>query len=462
MEERDEAVSAALAWFDSGAFEAALAPRIARATQSQVTEDRSRLIAYLEDELQPELKALGFRTTLFENPVTGAPPLMIAERIEALGLPTVLMYGHGDVVRGYEDQWQPGLSPWVLARRGDRYFGRGTADNKGQHSINLAALARLLTGRKRLGLNIRMLFEMGEEIGSPGLRQFCEIHREALAADVFIASDGPRLSADQPTVFLGSRGAFNFDLEVNLRTGAHHSGNWGGLLANPGTILAHAIASLMDAHGAIRVAGLRPPPIPESVCRALALLKVGEKEGPAVDENWGEPGLSPAERVFGWNALEVLAFGCGNPDFPVNAIPGQAKAHLQLRFVVGSDPALFEKALRDHLDDSGFTMVQVRPAREGVFPATRLDPENAWVTRVSASIERTTGARPAIIPNLGGSLPNDCFADVLGLPTIWIPHSYPGCGQHAANEHLLINVAREGLAMMVGLFFDLGSETAPS
>ncbi len=68
----------------------------------------------------------------------------------------------------------------------------------------------------------------------------------------------------------------------------------------------------------------------------------------------------------------------------------------------------------------------------------------------------TAGRAPAILPNLGGSLPNDCFADVLGLPTVWVPHSYPACSQHAPNEHLLGSVAREGLAIMTGIFWDLG------
>ena len=104
----------------------------------------------------------------------------------------------------------------------------------------------------------------------------CERERDALRADVLIASDGPRLNAARPTLFLGSRGAFNFDLTVDLREGGHHSGNWGGLLANPGTILANAIASMVDARGRILVPGLRPPPIPDSVRRALATIEPGE------------------------------------------------------------------------------------------------------------------------------------------------------------------------------------------
>jgi acetylornithine deacetylase/succinyl-diaminopimelate desuccinylase-like protein len=283
----------------------------------------------------------------------------------------------------------------------------------------------------------------------------CERERDALAADVLIASDGPRLNAARPTLFLGSRGAFNFDLTVDLREGGHHSGNWGGLLANPATILANAIASMVDARGRIVVPGLRPPPIPDSVRRALASIEPGEPGGPAIDPDWGEPGLTPAERVFAWNTLDVLAFRAGNPDHPVNAIPPRATAHMQIRFVVGCDHTTFIVAMRAHLDAHGFAAVALSPSRAETMRATRLDPEHPWVTRIAASVARTTGAPPAILPNLGGSLPNDCFAEVLGMPTVWIPHSYPACSQHAPNEHLLASVAREGLAIMTGLFCDL-------
>jgi hypothetical protein len=88
--------------------------------------------------------------------------------------------------------------------------------------------------------------------------------------------------------------------------------------------------------------------------------------------------------------------------------------------------------------------------------ATRLDPNDAWVRWAAQSIADSMSARPAILPNIGGSLPNDIFAEVLRLPTIWVPHSYPGCLQHAPNEHLPISIVREGLAIMAGLYWDLG------
>src|SRR5260370_10962713 len=132
---------------------------------------------------------------------------------------------------GYDAQWRDGLSPWQVHVAGDHWYGRGTADNKGQHSINLAALKAVLDARSgRLGFNLKLLYETGEEVGSPGLHAVCEALRDELSADVLIASDGPRLGAAHPTVFLGSRGVVNFKLDLNLPQAAHHSPNCDALL----------------------------------------------------------------------------------------------------------------------------------------------------------------------------------------------------------------------------------------
>jgi acetylornithine deacetylase/succinyl-diaminopimelate desuccinylase-like protein len=457
---RQDALARAQAHFDSGDFVRDLARRVAIRTESQDPASAPALQAYLADEMVPSLAALGFTSVIHDNPVPPYGPLLIARRHEGDALPTVLMYGHGDVIRGQDKTWTRGQGPWVVSTEGDKLYGRGTADNKGQHSINLAALAQALAARGgKLGFNVTWLVETGEETGSPGLAEFCATHRDELAADVLIASDGPRLNAASPTVFLGSRGVANFDLSLNLREGAHHSGNWGGLLRNPGTVLAHAIASLVDARGRLLVEALRPPPIPANVRAALAGLTVGGGPGdPEVDADWGEPGLTPAERVFAWNTLDVLAYRTGNPDFPVNAIPAHAKANLHMRFVVGTDVARLRQHVLNHLRERGFGDIEV--SEPMVMAATRLDPDNAWVRFTLASIEASTGLKPVLLPNLGGSLPNDVFADILGLPTVWVPHSYPACSQHAPDEHLLLPVARQALTLMTGLFWDLGEQAA--
>ena len=457
---RAAAIARAYAYFDSGAFLVDLRRRVAIASSSQEPERAGMLRSYLEEEMAPALVPLGFTSRVLEN--RHGPPFLVAERIEDPSFATILIYGHGDTVRGLDDAWRSGLSPWALTVEGTRFYGRGTADNKGQHSINIAALAAVLGERGWFGFNTKVLIEMGEEVGSRGLRELCVEHKDGLLqADVLIASDGPRIAPDRPTIFLGARGGHMIDLVVDLREGGHHSGNWGGLLANPGIILAHALACITDARGTICVPEWRPP-LPASVRRILQGVEVdGGGNGPKVDHDWGEPELSPAERVFGWNSFEVLAFTTGTPESPVNAIPGSARAHCQLRYVVGTQADDIIPALRRHLDRHGFAQVEVRPGGGGFFNASRLDPEDPWVEFVARSIERTTGRAPTILPNLGGSLPNDSFAEVLGLRTIWVPHSYAGCSQHAPDEHLLAPIAREGLGAMAGLFWDIGEPDVP-
>ena len=457
---RSVAIARAVDYFDAGDFLADLARRVGFRTESGLAARRPDLFAYLDQEMVPAAHRLGATARVLDNPRAGGGPLLIAHRQEGAGLPTVLTYGHADVVLAEPHRWRAGLDPWQVTVEGDRWYGRGTADNKGQHTINLAALEQVLEARGgRLGFNLKILIETSEESGSPGLSEFCAQHGDDLAADVLIASDGPRVAAGRPTVFLGTRGSAAFTLRVQLRERSYHSGNWGGLLRNPATVLASALACLVDGRGQILVPGLRPPPMPDSVRAALRTIPVGgDPSDPDIDEDWGEPGLTPVERVVGGNALEVLSLAAGNADTPVNAIPGSAHAHCQLRFVVGTDITGMARAVRGHLDQNGFGMVAFEPTH--VMNASRTDADDPWVRFALASLEQTEGISPALLPNLGGSLPNDVFTDVLGLPTIWIPHSYPACAQHAPDEHLLAPLARQALRLMAGLFWDLGEHPA--
>jgi acetylornithine deacetylase/succinyl-diaminopimelate desuccinylase-like protein len=459
---RDGAIARIEKYFDEGMFLAELQRRVAIPTTSQETDSGPALRAYLTEEMGPSLTRLGYDFQVIDNPVAKFGPFMIARRVEDPGKPTVLTYGHGDVIRGLDDQWRAGLSPWNVVVEGERIYGRGTADNKGQHTINIAALQAVLEERGSLGFNSTILIETGEETGSPGLADFCRAHKALLKADALIGSDGPRLQPHKPAIFGGTRGTINFTMKLELREGGHHSGNWGGLLANPGLIMAHALACIADGRGQIKVPEWRPKTLTNSVRMALSGLEIdGGPDGPRIDRDWGEESLTPPERVFGWNSFEVLAFKTGNPDRVVNAIPPSATAWCQLRFVVGTDPNDILPALRRHLDRNGFQAIEIASMREVLMNATRLDPDSPWAKLAIASIERTTGKKPDVIPNLGGSLPNEVFVDILGMPTVWVPHSYASCSQHAPNEHLLAPVAREGLRLMTGLFWDLGEQGRP-
>lgn len=136
-------VEQALAWFDQGEYKRTLARRVAIATESQSNQRDAELARYLDEEIKPALSAMGFSLLSVENPHTAHRPFLIATRIEDSNLPTVLSYGHGDVVFGDDENWRQDLSPWELKEEGDRWYGRGSADNKGQHSVNIAALEQI-------------------------------------------------------------------------------------------------------------------------------------------------------------------------------------------------------------------------------------------------------------------------------------------------------------------------------
>ena len=429
---------------------------VAVPTVSQNPAATTTIRSYLVDLLLPDLAEMGFSAAIHENSVAPDLPFLLAERIEDPAAETILIYGHGDVVEGMETHWKKGLQPFRTTTRDGRIYGRGTADNKGQHAINIAALRAVIAARGGLGFNCKILIEMGEERGSPGLESLFRDHPDRLRADVLIASDGPRLNAGRPTLFLGARGSLRFDLTVSYRNDARHSGHWGGLLRDPGIELAYALTAISGRTGALRVPGWRPDSLTPGIRARIARCGLGEIAS-QIDADWGEPGLTPAERVFGWNSFAVLALDLGNPATPMAAIAPTARARCQLRFVVGTDPSDIVAALKRHLVDEGFDTVAVTEVEGTLSPATRLDPANPWVARVMQSIVETTGAEPDILPNIGGSIPNHIFADIAGLPTLWIPHSYRGCHQHAPDEHLPLDIAREGLAVMAGLFWDIGA-----
>jgi acetylornithine deacetylase/succinyl-diaminopimelate desuccinylase-like protein len=463
MSSRNGAIDRARSYIDGGKFEEDLARRVAMPTESQTPEGLPYLTQYLEDEMIPAFEAMGFTCQVFPNPVAGCGPVLLATRTEDTARPTVLGYGHGDVIRGLDEQWTRGAGPWKTARDGDRLYGRGTADNKGQHTINMAAMKAVIEERGRLGFNAKVMIEMGEENGSLGVHQIMGANKAEFAANVFIGSDGPRVRMDRPTMSLGARGAQNFDLVCELREGGHHSGNWGGALADPTAILSHAIATIVSPTGEILVDGWRPVAISDAAREALAdVVLDGGANGPQVDADWGEPGLSPAENVYAWNSFAVLAMKSGNPESPVNAIAPWARAHCQLRYIAGTDSDNIVPNLRSHLNEHGFEHVRIDPPppeNNAGFHASRTEPDHPWAQWVKGSLTRSTNAPLAVIPQTGGSICNDLFTDLLGIPAIWIPHSYAGCSQHAPDEHILMPVSRNALEIMAGLYWDIGDET---
>lgn len=458
---RTGAIDRALAYFDDerdGYFKE-LSELVAIPTESQNPARLPEMRAYLEGPIGTRLARIGYALRIYDNPLPGCGPVLLATRIEDAALPTYICYGHGDVVLGMEGRWANGRDPWTLSFEGDRVYGRGVVDNKGQHLVHIAAIEQVLAERGRLGFNHKFLIEMGEENGSKGLREIVEANKADFVADGFFASDGPRTEMSKPNITLGNRGCINFNLVVDLREGGHHSGNWGGLLANPGIILAHALSTIVDEHGKILVDGWRPE-VPTHVREVLVGLDREAGPGaPVIDDAWGEPGFSRMEKVSAFNSFEVLAYTTGTPERPVNAIPPKARATCQLRYVHGTDEANLIANLRRHLDAKGFGNVRIDPppaSNDGRFFASRTDPRHPWAKWMKSAVERGSNHPCGVLPNSGGSNMTHIIQFILKAPIAWFPLSYAGCSQHAPNEHMLKPLMREGMRHVTGIYWDLG------
>ena len=458
---RADAINRALDYYDRGAngYFDALGELCAIPTESQNPARLPEMHQYLDEAMIPRFEALGYSCKVYDNPIPGCGPVLLATRIEDASLSTILCYGHGDVVLGMEGRWQNGRDPWRLSFEGDRVYGRGVADNKGQHLVHIAAIEAVLKTRGKLGFNHKFLIEMGEENGSKGLKEVVAQNKVDFAADAFFASDGPRTELSRPNITLGNRGCCNFNLVVELREGGHHSGNWGGLLANPAIILAHAIASIADDHGKILVEGWRPD-VPRHVRDALVGVEREAGPGaPEIDDDWGEPGFARMEKVSAFNSFEVLAFTAGAPERPLNAIPPSARATCQLRYVLGTDEDDIVPSLRRHLDEQGFEAVRIDPppaSNDGRFYASRTDPRHPWAAWVKTAVERGSNQECSVLPNSGGSNMTHIIQFVLDAPIAWFPLSYAGCSQHAPDEHILKPLMREGMRRVTGIYWDLG------
>jgi acetylornithine deacetylase/succinyl-diaminopimelate desuccinylase-like protein len=156
MTTREDAIRSIEKYFDEGRFLEDLGRRVAIPTESQNPDRAASLVEYLEREMSDSLGRMGFECEVFPNPAPNRGPFLIGTRIEDPALPTVFTYGHADVIRGQDASWREGLGPWKVTVEGDRIYGRGTADNKGQHTINLAALDTVMRARGgKLGFNLR-------------------------------------------------------------------------------------------------------------------------------------------------------------------------------------------------------------------------------------------------------------------------------------------------------------------
>jgi acetylornithine deacetylase/succinyl-diaminopimelate desuccinylase-like protein len=385
-------------------------------------------------------------------------PLVLGQRAGPPGAPTVLVYGHYDVQPPDPlDAWaSPPFEPEV---RDGRLYGRGGADNKGQHLAQLLAVESLLATRGELPCTVKVVLDGEEEIGSPHLAGFAAAQRELLAADLVVWSDGPVDPGGGWRLVFGVRGIASFELRARGANRSLHSGNWGGVAPNPLWTLVHLLATMKDPEGRITVDGFGDEVEPLGSAELAALDRLPVDVG-AVKADLGLERLDApvdrgfAERLAAWPTLTIngLHGGYGGQGTQT-VLPAEAVAKCDVRLVHAQRADDVYGKLEAHVRRNA---PGVELVRQGSMEPSRTPMDSPWTAPVRAGMAAAQGAEPLLVPVLGGSLPLHVFTGVLGLPTFGIPLGNPDQANHAPNENLDLERFHSGIKTAAAVLAKLG------
>lgn len=365
---------------------------------------------------------------------TPGHPVVYAEWLGAPGRPTVLVYGHYDVQPADPAEWTtPPFEPHV---RGGAVYARGASDDKGPILAHVTAVAGLLR-RGRPPVNVKLLFEGEEEVGSPHLPGFLRRHRGRLAADVAVVSDTRMAGPGRPAIVYGQRGSLHLELEVTGPPRDLHSGAFGGAVRNPADVLCRLLAGLHDASGRVAVPdfyrGVRPASrVERAELAAAGPLEAELLRDAGVAAGWGEPGFTAFERTALRPAVVVahLSAGAGGG----SAVPARAAAKVNVRLVPDQDPvataAEFRRYIAARVPAGVRTAVRVRSAT----PPVLFDRAHPALRVAAAALRSAFGADPVFLRS-GGTIPvARLLRDVLGAPVVLMGFSRPDDRMHGPDE----------------------------
>ena len=403
--------------------------------------------------LVDRLKRAGFSATYAD---TGGHPVVLGRHTVGPDAPTLLVYAHYDVQPAEPlDEWL--TPPFEPAVRGDRLYARGAADDKAQVLLQLAA-AEAALATDALPINLILLFEGEEEIGSPNLVPFVREHGRDLHSDHVLIADSMMFAPGQPSLIFGMRGIAYFEIEVRIGKHDLHSGQYGGAVSNPAHALATIIDSLHDENDRVAIAGFyddveMPPP---DVLEGWQKLNFDERafQLSAGDAAlMGEPGFSTLERLWIRPALDVNGLVSGHTaEGKKTVLPARALAKLSCRLVPNQDPARVELLLGAHVERVTPPGVQVRVQALQGSPPWRSNPKAPIYAAAARALESVFGVPPVRALH-GGTLPiAPEFADLLGAPVVVLGFALPGANMHAPNEWFPLDHIEKGILTMTRLY----------
>jgi acetylornithine deacetylase/succinyl-diaminopimelate desuccinylase-like protein len=391
---------------------------------------------------------------------TPGHPVVYSEWLSAPGAPTVLFYGHYDVQPVDPlNLWDS--PPFEMSIRGEKIFARGSADDKGQVFIHFKGIEALLKQHGTLPVNVKMLIEGEEEVGSANLESFVKGHKDLLKADLVLISDSSMFAKDVPSICYALRGLSYLEIEINGPNRDLHSGSFGGSVHNPIQALSEMIASLHDKNGKVTIPGLYKDvrPLSKAERDAFKNLPFSEKKYAkelGVKELYGEKGFTSLERVWARPTLECNGIWGGyTGEGAKTVLPAKAFAKISCRLVPDQDSMTIAKLVEKHLKKIAPKTidVQVRFLHGGEAAITPID--SAGVKAAVAALEKGFGKKP-LYQREGGSIPIVVqFKKLLGLDTVLLGFGLPDENAHSPNEFLNIDNFFGGIRTSVHFFNEL-------
>ncbi|MBN2610515.1 MAG: dipeptidase [Bacteroidales bacterium] len=392
------------------------------------------------------LKAGVDHSQVYETP---GNPVVYGEKITDKTKPTVLVYGHYDVMPADPlDLWtSPPFEPEI---RDNRIYARGANDDKGQMFMHIKAF-EYLAKSKKLNCNVKFMIEGEEEVGSAGLKDFCTKNRELLASDIIIVSDTTMATEDTPSITNGLRGICSFEVEVTGPDRDLHSGHYGGAVMNPVNALSKIIAGLTDHQQKITIPGFYDDVEIISDIEREELKKAPFhiekfKKSIKIPDVYGETGFTVLERIGMRPALDVNGIWGGySGEGTKTIIPSKAFAKITIRLVPDQDPdkiaALFEKHIKNTAPAG--IKVDVKYLHGGKAYVSPI--ESKGFVSASLAYEKTFGKKPIPIRS-GGSIPiiSD-FESILGVKSVLMGFGLESDAIHSPNENFRIEYLHKGI-----------------
>lgn len=392
---------------------------------------------------------------------TDGHPIVVASHITDPSAPTILVYGHYDVQpEDPVDLWtSPPFEPDI---RDGRMYARGAIDDKGQVYMHVKALeARLATG-VGLPVNVKVVFEGEEEVGSKNLEAFLNSNAERLSADAVLISDTGMFSRELPSVTIGLRGLAYVEVICTGPKGDLHSGAYGGAVVNPANALCKIVAGLKDEQGRVTIPGFYDKVQDVSDIEKEGLAKLPFDEAGFVAETGvpeldGEVGFGTLERLWYRPTLDVNGLLSGfTGEGAKTVLPSRAMAKISMRLVPDQDPSEIADLARTHIERLAPPGVTVKVTEHHGGTPWVSDPSSPIFAAGAAALEKAFGSQPVFIRE-GGSIPIVPMFENLFGPVLLLGFGLPGSNLHAPDEWIDLDVYNKGIVTLVDLYDQIAS-----